>query len=252
MHPVLPIRRIDLILDSDDESTDESTPDDLEVKPTAKELSILGTLMTSRSSYDASPGALIRHGMSDSESDDKSADESARPSDDVQPTAKQLQIATLTSAWPFDYDPTEVRSPTALALEEAPVVSRRQSTSDERPAVVATVVPLAPSATPATRSVSVSGRAAHRTAAPPPPPADNSNRPQDPICAAEPPSPCASALLAQSTTHPASASGGGADGPQRAAAAAEASLPLAEPAVAAAAVLRAQLREMRRRLKDEE
>jgi hypothetical protein len=61
-----------------------------------------------------------------------------------------------------------------------------------------------------------------------------------------------SAPLTQSTTRPASASGGGADGPQRAAvAAAGASLPLAEPTVAAAALVQTQLRETRKKLEDE-
>ena len=54
---------------------------------------------------------------SDSESDDESADKSAevsaQPSDDVQPTAKQLPIvATPTSAQLSDDAPPALRSPT--------------------------------------------------------------------------------------------------------------------------------------------
>ena len=238
----------------DDQSADESVPNEVEVQPTAKKLSILGTLMSTRSSDDAPPDALIRQGMSNSESDDESDDENAdesaqQASDDVQSTAKQLPIvATPTSAHPSEDDLPALRLLTTLALEEPPVVSTWRSASDERPAVVATVVPLAPSATPEARSVS--GREAHRTVAPPPF-ADNSNQPRELLCTAAPPSSGASVPLTQSTTRPASASGGGADGARHAAAMAP-SPPAAElAAVAAAALERAQLHVSHRRLEDE-
>jgi hypothetical protein len=56
--------------ESDDESAEVSALDEVKVQPTAKVLSILDILMSARSSDEAPPDALIRQGMSDSESDD--------------------------------------------------------------------------------------------------------------------------------------------------------------------------------------